>query len=84
MVRLGAAAASVRCSWSLIAKRYQSSESSLSIVALQVRSVMAGRVEADEVIACTDKHGEKMEKAGRLRLTLTRRADAVSIRNFLQ
>jgi len=35
---------------------------------------------AVEVIAYTDKHGEKMEKAGRLRLALTQRADAVSIR----
>jgi hypothetical protein len=39
---------------------------------------------AVEVITYTDKHGEKMEKAGRLRLALTQRADAVSIRNFLQ
>jgi transposase-like protein len=39
---------------------------------------------AVEVIAYTDKHGEDLEKAGRLRLALTQRADALSIRNFLQ
>jgi transposase-like protein len=78
-----------------------------------MRSRLAGRVEADEVIVggpvsgkrgrgvtkaahstlvfgavevitYTDKHGAEMEKAGRLRLALTQRADAVSIRNFLQ
>lgn len=39
---------------------------------------------AVEVIAYTDKHGGYMEKAGRLRLTVARRADAGSIRRFLE
>ena len=38
---------------------------------------------AVEVISYTDKHGEEAEKAGRLRLAVTRNADAVSIRSFL-
>ena len=38
---------------------------------------------AVEVIAYTDKHGAGMEKAGRLRLAVTQRADAISIRRFL-
>jgi len=77
-----------------------------------VRSMLRGRVEADEVIiggpvrgkrgrgvtqathvtlvfgvveviSYTDKHGEEAEKAGRLRLAVTKNADAVSIRRFL-
>jgi hypothetical protein len=76
------------------------------------RSLLCGRVEADEVIiggpvsgktgrgvtkdekstlafgavevvAYTDKHGVRLEKAGRLRLAATQRADALSIRQFL-
>ena len=39
---------------------------------------------AVEVVVYTDKHGEEMEKAGRLRLALTQRADALSIRHFLK
>ena len=38
---------------------------------------------AVEVIVYTDKHGASMEKAGRLRLAVTQRADAISIRRFL-
>lgn len=38
---------------------------------------------AVEVIVYTDKHGACMEKAGRLRLAVTQRADAISIRRFL-
>ena len=38
---------------------------------------------AVEVIVYTDKHGDRMEKAGRLRLAVTQRADANSIRRFL-
>jgi len=38
---------------------------------------------AVEVIAYTDKHGDCVEKAGRLRLAVARRADAASIRGFL-
>lgn len=38
---------------------------------------------AVEVIVYTDKHGDRMEKAGRLRLAMTQRADANSIRRFL-
>jgi len=38
---------------------------------------------AVEVIVYTDKHGCCMEKAERLRLAVTQRADAVSIRRFL-
>ena len=38
---------------------------------------------AVEVNVYTDKHGCCMEKAGRLRLAVTQRADAVSIRKFL-
>ncbi|MFH1039513.1 MAG: IS1595 family transposase [PVC group bacterium] len=38
---------------------------------------------AVEVIAYTDKYGAYLEKAGRLRLALTQRADASSIRRFL-
>ena len=76
------------------------------------RSLLCGRVEADEVImggpvsgktgrgvtkdekntlvfgavevvAYTDKRGCPLEKAGRLRLAVTQRADALSIRHFL-
>ena len=76
------------------------------------RSLLCGRVEADEVIiggpvsgktgrgvtkdekntlvfgavevvAYTDKRGVRLEKAGRLRLAVTQRADALSIRHFL-
>lgn len=76
------------------------------------RSLLSGRVEADEVIIggpvrgktgrgvtkdekntlvfgaveviiYADKHGASMEKAGRLRLAVTQRADALSIRRFL-
>jgi len=39
---------------------------------------------AVEVIAYTDKHGGYMEKAGRLRLAVAPRADAGSIRRFLE
>jgi transposase-like protein len=39
---------------------------------------------AVEVIAYTDKHGGYMEKAGRLRLVVAPRADADSIRRFLE
>jgi transposase-like protein len=38
---------------------------------------------AVEVIDFTDKHGVSKEKAGRLRLAVTQRADALSIRRFL-
>jgi transposase-like protein len=38
---------------------------------------------AVEVIVYTDKHGACMEKARRLRLAVTQRADAISIRRFL-
>lgn len=38
---------------------------------------------AVEVVAYRDRHGEQLERAGRLRLAPTERADAVSIRNFL-
>jgi transposase-like protein len=38
---------------------------------------------AVEVISYTGKHGEKAEKAGRLRLAVTKNAAAVSIRRFL-
>jgi len=38
---------------------------------------------AVEVIAYQDKHGDPLERSGRLRLALTERADAVSIRSFL-
>jgi hypothetical protein len=38
---------------------------------------------AVEVIAYQDKHGDNLEKAGRLRLAVAQRADAVSIRSFL-
>jgi len=38
---------------------------------------------AVEVIVYTDKCGACMEKAGRLRLAVTQRADAISIRRFL-
>ena len=38
---------------------------------------------AVEVMACQDKHGDHLERAGRLRPVLTERADAVSIRSFL-
>jgi len=37
-----------------------------------------------EVIAYTDKHGGYVEKAGRLRLAMAPRADAGSIRRFLE
>jgi transposase-like protein len=39
---------------------------------------------AVEVIAYADKHGGYMEKAGRLRLAVAPRADAFSIRRFLE
>ena len=38
---------------------------------------------AVEVIAYRDKHGDPLERAVRLRLALTERADAASIRSFL-
>lgn len=38
---------------------------------------------AVEVRVYTDKHGDRREKAGRLRLAITQRADASSIRRFL-
>jgi len=38
---------------------------------------------AVEVIAYQDKHGDNLEKAGRFRLAVAERADAVSIRSFL-
>ena len=38
---------------------------------------------AVEVIAYQDKHGDNLEKAGRLRLAVAPRADAVCIRSFL-
>jgi transposase-like protein len=38
---------------------------------------------AVEVVAYTDKRGGVLEKAGRLRLAVTQRADAISIRHFL-
>ena len=45
------------------------------------RTLVFGAV---EVIPYTDKHGDCVENAGRLRLALTQRADAVSIRRFLE
>ena len=38
---------------------------------------------AVEVVAFTDQRGGRLEKAGRLRLAVTQRADALSIRHFL-